>query len=93
MHAADLSNAFKPYDISEKWSFKVLNEFWNQVINTKIHFFEKKYFFRGIKKGKMGLVYPICVIDIQPISLNLKWDLLILLSCHFILKSPISWKT
>jgi len=28
MHAADLSNPFKPYDISKKWSLKVLDEFW-----------------------------------------------------------------
>jgi hypothetical protein len=31
LHAADVSNPFKPFKVYEKWAFRVLNEFWNQV--------------------------------------------------------------
>ena len=31
LHAADISNPFKPFNIYEKWTYRVLEEFWNQV--------------------------------------------------------------
>lgn len=30
LHAADISNPFKPFDIMQKWTVRVLGEFWNQ---------------------------------------------------------------
>lgn len=31
LHASDVSNPFKPWDICKPWTFRVLDEFWNQV--------------------------------------------------------------
>ena len=31
LHAADISNPFKPFQLYEPWALCVLNEFWNQV--------------------------------------------------------------
>lgn len=28
LHAADISNPFKPYGVYEKWTHRVLGEFW-----------------------------------------------------------------
>ena len=28
LHAADISNPLKPFEIYEKWAFRVLEEFW-----------------------------------------------------------------
>lgn len=33
LHAADVSNPFKPYEIYSLWAKRVLEEFWNQVKN------------------------------------------------------------
>ena len=33
LHAADISNPFKPFHIYDPWAKRVLNEFWNQVKN------------------------------------------------------------
>lgn len=30
LHAADVSNPFKPFSIYEKWTYRVLEEFWKQ---------------------------------------------------------------
>ena len=30
LHAADVSNPFKPWILSEKWTERVLSEFWSQ---------------------------------------------------------------
>jgi cAMP-specific phosphodiesterase 4/calcium/calmodulin-dependent 3',5'-cyclic nucleotide phosphodiesterase len=29
LHAADVSNPFKPFSIYEKWTYRVLAEFWD----------------------------------------------------------------
>ena len=45
LHAADISNPIKPFDIVQMWTDKVLAEFWQQVIfiknqeNNEISFF------------------------------------------------------
>jgi hypothetical protein len=31
LHASDISNPFKPFQIYEPWAKRVLNEFWEQV--------------------------------------------------------------
>ena len=31
MHASDISNGLKDYEICFEWSNRVMNEFWNQV--------------------------------------------------------------
>ncbi len=35
LHAADISNPFKPFSVYEKWTFRVLEEFWIQVLLNK----------------------------------------------------------
>ncbi len=32
VHASDISNPGKPFDIYKEWTFRILEEFWNQVI-------------------------------------------------------------
>ncbi|EGR29086.1 hypothetical protein IMG5_163420 [Ichthyophthirius multifiliis] len=56
LHAADISNPFKPFHIYQQWTVKVLEEFWRQVIfkyiQSNILFF---YICKGDKERELGL--------------------------------------
>lgn len=43
LHGADISNTMKPFKLSEEWSTRVLNEFWDQVYIFLIIFYIYKF--------------------------------------------------
>ncbi len=59
LHAADISNVSKPYNISKQWSDRVFEEFLNQVTYLPLKF-------RETLKDNMGSLFHPLWIDTTP---------------------------
>lgn len=66
LHAADVSNPFKPWDICKVWTKKVLDEFWNQVSKqAKIFIKKHELFIQGRHRTRKSHAYLLPVRSIH----------------------------